>query len=114
MKMIKQLLCAIILISVSFALDLSDRNTLYKLLNDFKFQYDLFKKSRLINGKYTYIDELGNKLVFTVDPYLQTRVKRYLIRHRVKYGCFVALEPKTGKVLASVYGKRDICTLEVI
>jgi len=109
MKMLKQFLCLFILISVSFALNLSDKNTLYKLLNDFKFQYKLFKKSRVINGKYTYVDEYGNKLVFTVDPYLQTKVKKYLLRHRVKYGCFVALEPKTGKVLASVYGKRDIC-----
>ncbi len=109
MKILKQAIFVLIFFKVAFAINLNDTSFIYKLLSDFKLQYELFKNSHLEDGKYVYTDKYGNKLIFTVDPFLQKKVKKYLLKHRVKYGCFVAIEPQSGRVLASVYGKKDIC-----
>ncbi|WDT78866.1 MAG: hypothetical protein MPW14_17020 [Candidatus Manganitrophus sp.] len=53
-------------------------------------------------GKYVSRFENGVTAVYTLDPDLQTAMERYFKRYRVPYGVFVAMDPKTGKVLASV------------
>ncbi|MBT0652684.1 penicillin-binding transpeptidase domain-containing protein [Geomobilimonas luticola] len=42
----------------------------------------------------------GGKMVYTFDQELQTRVMKVLESYRVPYGAFVAIEPKTGRILA--------------
>ena len=42
----------------------------------------------------------GGTILYGIDEELQTRVSRVLEDNRVPYGAFVALEPKTGKILA--------------
>lgn len=53
-------------------------------------------------GKYVSRFENGVTAVYTLDPDLQLAMERYFKRYRVPYGVFVAMDPKTGKVLASV------------
>ncbi len=72
-----------------------------KLLNDFSFQYSLFKKASIENGKYIYRNS-NFTVTFTVDPLLQKAAEDEIKRFKVKYGAFVALEAKTGKVKAIV------------
>ena len=71
------------------------------LKNDFHLQYELFKKSSLENGVYSYQE--GNfKVFFTVLPQFQRAVEKEFKRFKVKYGAFVALNSETGQVLAVV------------
>jgi membrane peptidoglycan carboxypeptidase len=42
----------------------------------------------------------GISLYFTIDPALQESVFNYMTQMQVPYGAFVAIEPKTGRVLA--------------
>ncbi|SMP02001.1 Penicillin binding protein transpeptidase domain-containing protein [Desulfurobacterium pacificum] len=80
----------------------SERETFVeKLLSNFQMQYSLFKKSTLTDGKYIYTT--GNyTIIFTIDPKLQEKVKKIFKTYKLKYGAYVALDPKTGKVLAAV------------
>jgi len=55
--------------------------------------------SKTFEGRY--VEDRGrNRLFYTVDPSLQNRVNEVFQKHRPPYGAFVALEPKTGKILA--------------
>ncbi len=42
------------------------------------------------------------QLLYTADPVLQASVEEVFLKYRPPYGAFVALEPKTGRVLALV------------
>lgn len=76
-------------------------NFLKKLLNDFSFQYKLFKRAKVINGKYTYSE--GNyTVIFTVNPTLEEKYKKLFKTYKLRYGAFVLLDAKTGKVLSAV------------
>jgi len=44
----------------------------------------------------------GGTVTYNLDPELQDKVSRFFAEKRVPYGVFVALEPKTGKVLGMV------------
>ncbi len=44
----------------------------------------------------------GGSVIYNLDTELQDKVSRYFIEKRVPYGVFVALEPKTGRVLGMV------------
>ncbi len=69
--------------------------------SDFKLQYRLFKKAEVEGNRYVY--NTGNyKVVFTVNPQFQKAVEGEFKRFRVKYGAYVALDPKTGAVIAAV------------
>lgn len=54
----------------------------------------------------------GQRVVYTLQPELQTTLEKVLQRYRVPYGAVVALEPSTGKILAmaaySAVGHPDI------
>jgi peptidoglycan glycosyltransferase len=56
---------------------------------------------RILNGKYIE-DRESYRLVYTVDPTLQTSVNEILRSRRPLLGAFVAIEPKTGKILALI------------
>lgn len=44
----------------------------------------------------------GGTIVYAIDQELQERVKKVMASYRLPYGAFVAVEPKTGRVLALV------------
>ncbi|MBI1920288.1 MAG: penicillin-binding protein [Geobacter sp.] len=44
----------------------------------------------------------GGTLTFSIDPELQQRVLSVMEKQKVPYGVFVAVEPKTGRILAMV------------
>ncbi len=46
------------------------------------------------------VDGSGNRLFLTLDPALQLKAMELLERHKVPWGAIVALDPKTGRVLA--------------
>ncbi|WP_163328160.1 penicillin-binding transpeptidase domain-containing protein [Desulfurobacterium thermolithotrophum] len=79
----------------------SSYERLNKLLKDFSYQYYLFKKAKLENGKYVYHDK-DLTIVFTVDPQFQERLEKKFKYFKIKYGAYVALDALTGKVLAAV------------
>jgi cell division protein FtsI/penicillin-binding protein 2 len=56
---------------------------------------------RTLNGKYIE-DRESYRFVYTVDPALQTSVNEILRSRRPLLGTFVAIEPKTGKILALI------------
>lgn len=44
----------------------------------------------------------GGTVFYNIDPELQSKVQNYLAAMRVPYGVFVAMEPKTGRILGMV------------
>ena len=71
------------------------------LLSDFKLQYQLFKKARIEDGKFVYNNGIYT-IYFTINPEFQKRIEDEFQRFKVKYGAFVAEDPKTGKIVAAV------------
>lgn len=53
-------------------------------------------------GKYVSRFENGVTAVYTIDTALQNAMENYFKKYQVPYGVFVAMDPNTGKVLASV------------
>ncbi len=71
------------------------------IIGNFTKQMELFRQAELKNGAYVY--ERGNlKVIFTVNPRYQQMMEDAFKEYRVKYGAFVAIDPKTGKVLCAV------------
>ena len=53
-------------------------------------------------GKYVSHFKNGVTAVYTIDAALQSAMENYFKHYRVPYGVFVAMDPNTGKILASV------------
>lgn len=81
-------------------------------------QYDNYQSFRLAAEHLHGSRQAGNRLAasspegvslyFTIDPSLQERIFNYMNEMQVPYGAFVAIEPKTGRVLALTgYSKMD-------
>ena len=51
-----------------------------------------------------FVSKFGEKVqvVYTLDPVLQEKITSLFERYKVPYGAFVAISPKTGKILAMV------------
>jgi cell division protein FtsI/penicillin-binding protein 2 len=61
---------------------------------------------KIVDGKFT--ERRGPyQFIYTVDPVLQASVEEVFRAHRPPFGAFVALEPKTGKILALAEYSRD-------
>lgn len=56
--------------------------------------------SHPVNHHYQTEFADGKTVIYTLDPTLQERMKKYLKDYRVPYGVFVAIDPSSGKVLA--------------
>ncbi len=56
---------------------------------------------KIIEGKYTEEYE-SYRFIYTIDPSLQVRVNEFFRKSRPPFSAFVAMEPRTGKVLALV------------
>ncbi|MBI5968466.1 MAG: penicillin-binding protein [Deltaproteobacteria bacterium] len=61
---------------------------------------------KIVEGKYIE-DRESYRFVYTVGPALQASVSEVLRGHRPPFSAFVAIEPKTGKVLALADYSRD-------
>ncbi|HWI40850.1 MAG TPA: penicillin-binding transpeptidase domain-containing protein [Verrucomicrobiae bacterium] len=66
----------------------------------FRLCADSLLKVRRENNKLVGGLPDGGRIDFTIDSELQDRVTEVMTRSRVPFGVFVALEPKTGRVLA--------------
>jgi cell division protein FtsI/penicillin-binding protein 2 len=62
--------------------------------------------SQLLNSAFLQDERLvaplagGGSIIFTIDPLLQKRVQEVLQSNNVPYGVFVAIEPKSGRILS--------------
>jgi cell division protein FtsI/penicillin-binding protein 2 len=61
-----------------------------------------FRFSHIEDGKYVTRFQSGVKTVYTINPILQHTLKDFFRKNRVPYGVFVAMDPRTGKILALV------------
>jgi len=60
----------------------------------------LFKEK--VGDKFVSSFENGLSVTYTIDPPLQEKMTNFFAKYKVPYGVFVAISPKTGKVLAMV------------
>jgi cell division protein FtsI/penicillin-binding protein 2 len=63
---------------------------------------DLLPTARIVGDRLESHLSDGGSIVYNLDSELQTKVSRFLVERRVPYGVFIALEPKTGKVIGMV------------
>ncbi len=61
-----------------------------------------FRFSRVEKGEYVTRFKSGIKTHYTIEPALQNTMKAFFRKNRVPYGVFVAMDPRTGKILALV------------
>lgn len=61
---------------------------------------DSLSSCRISDGKLTASTPDGGVISYCIDPTLQSRVRKVMEENRVPYAAFVAIEPKTGRVLA--------------
>lgn len=66
----------------------------------FRAAVDLLPAARPENGRLVSALPDGGQVVYSINDELQERVHRVLEESKVPYGAFVAMDPKTGKVLA--------------
>ena len=63
---------------------------------------DLIPSARVVGDRLESFLPDGGLVTYNLDPVLQERVSRFLVERRVPYAVFVALEPKSGRVLGMV------------
>lgn len=63
---------------------------------------DLVRSARVVGDRLESSLPDGGTIVYNLDPALQEKVSHYLEERRVPYAVFVAIEPKTGRVLGMV------------
>jgi cell division protein FtsI/penicillin-binding protein 2 len=66
----------------------------------FRIAAEILKQSSTAGNRLMAPLSDGGKVLFTIDPALQDRVHKIMVEKEVPYGVFVAIEPKTGKILA--------------
>jgi cell division protein FtsI/penicillin-binding protein 2 len=66
----------------------------------FKLAADAIGSCRLEGNRYCATLADGGTIVYAINEEVQQRVKKVMEQHRVPYGTFVAIEPKTGRILA--------------
>ncbi|HKP62416.1 MAG TPA: penicillin-binding transpeptidase domain-containing protein [Polyangiales bacterium] len=64
--------------------------------------FALLKRARVEGDKYYSKLDSGERVELTLSPKLQAHVQEVFARYAVPAGAFVAIEPKTGRVLAYV------------
>jgi penicillin-binding protein A len=63
---------------------------------------DLLSSARIVGDRLESPLSDGGSIVYNLDSELQDKVSRYLADRRVPYAVFIALEPRTGKVIGMV------------
>lgn len=84
--------------SASPATKLSSLN----IFESLQFSADLVQSARLVGDKMESSLPDGGSVTYNLDPTLQQKVSQYLAARRVPYAVFVAIEPKSGRVLGMV------------
>jgi penicillin-binding protein A len=69
-------------------------------IQSFKHAADSLSAARFVNGTLLAPLPDGGTVVYGVDQELQERVEKVMQSSRVPYGVFVAMEPKSGRILA--------------
>ncbi|CAG0964958.1 penicillin-binding protein A [Geobacteraceae bacterium] len=72
------------------------------VFSSFRLGAGLFPSARLEGDRFTAPIPDGGTVVFAINNTIQERVKEVMAQFDVPYGVFVAIEPKSGKVLAMV------------
>jgi peptidoglycan glycosyltransferase len=68
----------------------------------FRLAADSYPKAGVAGGVFSAPLPQGGKVVYAINEAMQHRVEKVLRDYKVPYGVFVAIEPKTGRVLATV------------
>lgn len=68
----------------------------------FRLAAQAFPGARSEAGTYSAQLPQGGKVVYAINEAMQRRVEKVMNDYKVPYGLFVAIEPKTGRVLAAV------------
>jgi len=63
---------------------------------------DLLSSARIVGNRFESPLSDGGSITYNLDSELQEKVSRYLAQRRVPYAVFIALEPRTGRVLGMV------------
>jgi penicillin-binding protein A len=69
-------------------------------IQGFKYAADSLSSARFVNGSLLAPLPDGGTVVYAVDQELQERVEKVMQTSQVPYGVFVAIEPKSGRILA--------------
>ncbi len=70
------------------------------VFSSFRLGAGLLPSARFDGNRFTAPIPEGGTIVYSIDNELQQRVEQVMAQFDVPYGVFVAIEPKTGKVLA--------------
>lgn len=68
----------------------------------FRLASDALPAARAEGGAFSAPLPQGGKVVYAINEAMQHRVEKLLDDYKVPYGLFVAIEPKTGRILATV------------
>jgi penicillin-binding protein A len=68
----------------------------------FRMAADSYPKASVNGGTFSAPLPQGGKVVYAINEAVQHRVEKLMDDFKVPYGVFVAIEPKTGRVLATV------------
>lgn len=72
------------------------------IFESLQFSADLVQSARLAGDKLAASLPDGGSVTYNLNPVLQQKVSQYLAERRVPYAVFVAIEPKSGRVLGMV------------
>jgi penicillin-binding protein A len=68
----------------------------------FQLAAEAYPNARPQQGTFSAQLPQGGKVVYAINEPMQRRVEKLLNDYKVPYGLFVAIEPKTGRILATV------------
>ncbi|WP_224984665.1 penicillin-binding transpeptidase domain-containing protein [Geomonas agri] len=68
----------------------------------FKLAADAYSNAKVQGGKLTAPLPQGGQVTYGIDEEVQRKIEKLFTDYKVPYGLFVALEPKTGRILAAV------------
>ncbi len=68
----------------------------------FRMAADSYPNASVQGGVFSSPLPQGGRVVYAINEAMQHRVEKLLADYKVPYGMFVAIEPKTGRILATV------------
>ncbi|HIJ88063.1 MAG TPA: penicillin-binding protein [Desulfuromonadales bacterium] len=67
--------------------------------NRFAAASDLLSQAEMKGSRISAVTPEGSQLIYTIQGDLQKRVYDFLVKNKVPYGVFVAIEPASGRIL---------------
>lgn len=68
----------------------------------FRLASEAYPSAQAQGGTYSASLPQGGQVIYAINEEVQKRVEKVLSDYKVPYGLFVAIEPKTGRILATV------------